>query len=1040
MVNHLSFTGQSGCYGELALSVLAGATTFTIEVKMSTTSTKNNTNNWTWGTIAGCEIDNHWQDDFGLCVNNGKLCFWAEPKNDGSSSTCNTMTNAVINDGNIHRVAVVSSNGAIDLYCDGINVAHTDNVNAKITSTKNILLGYDSNPNSYLQMDLYEARFWSVARTQADIFADIDGTERGLECWLKPTANGLLDYSGNDRHATLYGSPAYFDTLSLTLNNDTAVTIKNTPKLREALKVWLPFNESTTQDLCGNSWTAYGTPTIAEGALQLDGASYIEADVAPLSLLNSDFTIHFYLTYKDSKTSEGGFFTCASQFALQCYNSQARFNAKCTINGVSRWLEINITPLSTFKNTRHHFAIVRKDDTLYLFFDGQLKQTLTVGTFTLYSNISGSDGILQIGKRGSNLTEMTIDEFMIYSEALWTEDFTPPIADDYIALAFELYGQAHIFLDFDVKRNLTKTINFDVDLLRRVGIIFEGLIDFDTKRNVTRSLNFIAEGERIIRRSEILDLDVARHVNLEVDIFADAIRNIVATLNLFQTDNSDYLPDNNQAAEPVIIPSQQVQLSADDTKGITSFEISLSEQQLTDQVKVTSVIPLQLLQAVKGQYLDYLYDMRVEKVSRQGILYSADCFINIDEILYTPLNYDMPAITYQLIYLENQAYDKALYPLASRHVTEIATALGLEAVMQFEDFYSTVEVNAEKENGGTYADLVRNIFGWSSRVPTQLINSYIRNGKLFVIQRGHEAHVIDISAADMTMPPTITHELFRIFYQRQKFSRTETFEVKRRKINHVNRSSEIHASENSASNYSYNNSGLLDHSVTTTTNSSGEEVRTETDYDYRTLDSGEKVLVKETTKKYVNGSLDETTETKHTPLRQGLSHQITTDSDGDIISEGVGQNSADDRVSPYSEFRDDNTDWEVVQEYLYNEGLSLIDTSFPIQNVIRENFTNSPYPILGLTEEERFSVDTAKGHGRLKAITEELKRLNLTTKETVNVTIYNFPHLIDFNDRVILNGIEYFLVSNNAKTVPRLFNSQSLTLVRWIPKWQILLT
>jgi len=229
LASYISFTGNAGCYGELPLAVLAGATTFTIEAKISTTSTKNNSSNWTWGTIAGREIGGNWQDDFGFCVNDGKLCFWAEPKSGGSDSTKNTTSNATVNDGQIHKVAVVSSGGAIDLYCDGVKVAHTDNVNAKISASQTILLAYDSDPASYLQMDLYEARFWSIARTQEQIFADIDGTEQGLEARYIPSEDGLQDYSGNNRNATLYGSPTYTElmTLPLDLTFDVERVVKN---------------------------------------------------------------------------------------------------------------------------------------------------------------------------------------------------------------------------------------------------------------------------------------------------------------------------------------------------------------------------------------------------------------------------------------------------------------------------------------------------------------------------------------------------------------------------------------------------------------------------------------------------------------------------------------------------------------------------------------------------------------------------------------------------------------------------------------------
>lgn len=1033
----LSFTGQSGCYGELPLAVLAGVETFTIEVKLSTASTKNVTATsgghprcWEMGTIFGREISGFGRDDGGLVVNNGKLIFWASPasKGTGASNTQVVSSDAVVNDGAIHKVAVVSSDGAINLYCDDVLVAHADNINAKISNVQTILLGYNTNNNSYLQMDLYEARFWSVARTQAELFTTITGNETGLQGWYLPSADGLKDYSGNNYHATLYGSPAYNDTMAVSFDGDIELDIHNDALLAQSLVAWLPFDTSTTLDKCGNTWTATGSPTISEGALQLNGASYLQM-TGGITLGGQDFTIRgkFNMSSDSGASCRILSFHNANQTTTNCinlarYRATANLYADC-MSSTSRNVAITLNQTHDFEFNYYHDI-----STVKIFIDGVLGITLSNKNIprTTFANVF----INKSNWSADGYFVGSIDEFQIYDGiALHNDDFTPPTTDDYIALALALDGQVALDLPLDVSRQLSNAVDVLVDVKRNVQKDYSVDYALDVQRNVRHSLELSSDVKRNLNRSYLADLDCARNVILSVDVIADVLRNVLARINFAPTDNSQYF-SGIDSQTPVVIPSQPALLPGD-TNGAQSFELSLSEQQLTDQLKVTSVTPLHLLQRLKGQYLDYQYDMRIERGSKQGIVYSADCFINIDEILYTPLNYDMPAAQVSVWYTENQAYQRQLYPLASQHVAAIAAALGLQPVMQFDDFYSLVEVEAQKENGGTYADLIREIFGWSSRVPTQLINAYIRDGKLYVIQRGHEAHLIDLTNAKMTMP-IVTHELMRTYYQRRKFSTTETREVKRRRINHTNSSTEIHSGGNTISNYGYDNSGLLDHTVTTTTNSDGETVRTETDYDYVTLQNGEKVLVKETTKKYVDGSLEETTETKHTPLKQGLSHQVKIDEDGDIISEGVGQNSSDDRVTPYSEFRDDPSgEYETYQEYIDIDGLSLIDTSFPIQNVIRENFTNSPYPILGLTEEERMSVDTAKGHGRLKALTEEIKRLNLKTKETVNVTIYNYPHLIDFNDRILFNANEYFLVSNTAKTIPRLFNSQSLTFVRW---------
>ena len=49
---------------------------------------------------------------------------------------------------------------------------------------------------------------------------------------------------------------------------------------------------------------------------------------------------------------------------------------------------------------------------------------------------------------------------------------------------------------------------------------------------------------------------------------------------------------------------------------------------------------------------------------------------------------------------------------------------------------------------------------------------------------------------------------------------------------------------------------------------------------------------------------------------------------------------------------------------------------------------------------------------------EDYAWLHRKTKETVNLSIYDFEHIIDFNDKIILDGAEYFLVRNTPRTTP----------------------
>ena len=71
------------------------------------------------------------------------------------------------------------------------------------------------------------------------------------------------------------------------------------------------------------------------------------------------------------------------------------------------------------------------------------------------------------------------------------------------------------------------------------------------------------------------------------------------------------------------------------------------------------------------------------------------------------------------------------------------------------------------------------------------------------------------------------------------------------------------------------------------------------------------------------------------------------------------------------------------------------------------------------------------GAEKLIELTAALKWLNRKTQETISMDIYDYPHVIDFNDRIIFNGATYFLESNTVVKTPRIVNKQSVQLVRW---------
>ena len=1263
LVSYLSFTGQTDCYAELPLDVLAGATDFTIEVKLSTTSTKNTGDAWTWGTIAGRKIPYFGKDDFGFCVNNGKLCFWCSPASKGTSnSNTQAVTSSVtVNDGEIHKVAVVSSNGAIDLYCDGVNVAHTDNVNAKITDAQTILLAYDSDSNSYLQMDLYEARFWNVARSAAEIFADITGTETGLQGWYLPTAEGLKDYSGNDRHATLYGSPAY---------------------TKPTLKVWLPFDESATFDRCGGTWTATGTPVIENSALKLDGASYLKM-TEPFEFTGQPFTVS--CKFSGTSNTTGGD-VCLWQMYI---GNSKRIQLGIETSGkLDIWKDRDSTvyirtAASVLDGQIHHAECDFDGATWYLFLDGVLigtqAHTGKAQDYSLYIGVN-----YQTNRRFTG----TVDEFQIYDNiALHTENFTPPTSADYAELSLSLGYPATLTKTFDVERKVAAPVqvNFDVQrvlwqkwfyynagsadtltisgttltnlpatksktgsafyqtarqkcfdlpstneiwikfdvyfdgenrwrayndgangttgitaqtttelsffsngtnvqqlaretvaknqlqtvLLHMIsgttdgiieawvddvfiyqyegdvnhGELFEDLylqsdgsgtffsnviisnseidfcegfqifsadverrvsnaveVSFDVQRKVNNvfdlalfadvmikdvlSLTLSADIERRTTLSFELDCDLELLDVISVEFLADIKRAVPAKLVLFPTDTSKYFSGDSQSSSigggqsstPVVIPPlEDIPSPINNTEGLQSLEIVLAEQQVSPQYNFTGIRKHNILDVIAGNYLDYSYDVVVEKRRQEGVLYSYNCFVDLNKLLYEQIKYT----TKTTVESDSDDTDKDTEPKyisASEHAKKIAKVIGLTAKISFKDFTSTVL--AEDMGGATYADYIRDIFGWTSRVPHKLINIFEHDGYLYFVQRGSEENKINISHVPHSTP-VITQEYVRIFWGSSPDTKTEITSIQKYNpknheypqlgeipgldisdlkeeletpVTYPYSSSQIHDSnkiEKVESNYTYNDENLISRSETITQGTDGQGTRVVTEYYYEELPSGRKFLAREIKETYtINGSFesyDGRTIIEHSPLMQGQEHVAKIDEDGDA-TDIVGQALPNARVSPYLEqqWRDEEkARKDQIKQEIYDR---INKWGQDYQEFYQEYHDNIKAYIDALGDDWETSTKTKTINGwlpydasfpvydekSLRRITKWIKDLNGTIKETVNVSIYNYPHLINFNDAIFFNNEYYFLVNNTPRTTARIFNEQNLTLVRWI--------
>lgn len=413
--------------------------------------------------------------------------------------------------------------------------------------------------------------------------------------------------------------------------------------------------------------------------------------------------------------------------------------------------------------------------------------------------------------------------------------------------------------------------------------------------------------------------------------------------------------------------------------GLQTVTFSLNEQTLTDTVNYTTADNYaKINDAVNGDYYNYHFRFKVSDFEKKGAIQTCQCIADIDELLYSQLNYTL---------------DKNKQSYLSEHMLKIGALLGKKVVFNAEDFKLTVDRHQENI---TYADLIRNLVGWTTRVPHIMINCRLMGDKLHVSQRGKETNIIDLSETDYT-ESTIKQSIERVTWGSSPDSKTI--------IEHKDPGATMEAREQRKNNDSISEHVYdSDHSVEQTIirNSEPPELVL-INYFYK-MENGAKFLYLEEEKQYESATDSEMSsfkQTFHTSLGQGQ-RSTTVYEDGSYIGSGIGNTSGDDSSSMWESKRA----WTRTPREWTTEipGNPLIDTSFPLE---RED--------------------------QLIGIGEALQWLNRKTKEIITMNVYNLEHVITFEDLVKFDGADYFLQSNTVTNSEpnRILNQQTITLVRW---------
>ena len=623
-------------------------------------------------------------------------------------------------------------------------------------------------------------------------------------------------------------------------------------------------------------------------------------------------------------------------------------------------------------------------------------------------------------------------------------------------------------------------VDFDCtfDLLRRVVVPFDFADNFDVQRFIVHGFDNY--------------FDTSRNVIATIDFHADTFRQVQRTLNL----NCDAL---RQIPHKVIIAPADNLLPIDtpQTEGIQSISISITAGQLVDRLSVVTVNNIDILHAVQGQVLDYVYNYRVESFSKRGILSTCQCCSNLDNLLYAQIAYKLQKQNWNGgTYVKQKNSDDSSTPrpgqtiityrdeteiekptvAASAHVQATASRLGLIPVMFFDNFQSTVEIEQE---GVTYQDIISEVFNWSSRVPHKLINIFIRNNFLFVVQRGCEPHTFDLSAADIGKDITIQRQLVRTSFgvtrkttadlarnnggrnwhwepvlgnelpedeQQDDEEEEEEEEEEEDTTPARNLPRSVHTYEDGVATdiyYQYDDDGNLTKTETIVTSDSfSSKVVVENTYTTR---NGEKLLKMEQTLEYewANGNwqIVNRKTINHEYTTVGQQHVSSVSDDGSINGSLTTSARRNDKPTPFNDKMNQQQNKNDPHYIVEDNGQLFIGNGWGVYTYVdgrkieivgyQQVFDDDDIETGTLEEvqlyDSSFPVDDAKA----RSITSALRWLNRKIQETVTLDVYNFNHVFDLRDKIIFQGNTYHLQSNNFTKNPNIVNQQSLELIRW---------
>ena len=637
----------------------------------------------------------------------------------------------------------------------------------------------------------------------------------------------------------------------------------------------------------------------------------------------------------------------------------------------------------------------------------------------------------------------------------------------------------------DTVRTLTHTAGLTADTVRAVAK--STVIDADTARITNSStITLHADTSRQLANDTAVSVDTMRDVSLtlalSIDLSrdtgktsfdADVVRNLYKIVSV-PVDTVRRIPHDLFGTKEPVFENQDTftpfpkNVTKGAEKGIIDFKLVLEENTLSDKISA-DVIGYEYWPGdiIKGTFIDYPYEMKIESTQNTGARQTINAMHYKDRLLYTGMHYD----GYHLYELNKNRKASYRYMLRAQwYVNRIKESLSLHVDSRFSNF--TPESNFS-DTDMTYADLLSGLFGWTSQYPWRLVNVFLRGTTLYILQRGRENSVYDITNLPHT-EPQIERSIYYSPYASN--NRSNTYTSSRTKVPHdpmLDAKDPDDPDEPDDSEYKDPNdddtdktvevrfSGTIsgDHISQTYTNGlCTQEIHTVDEYDengnkYEKID----VIV---TRSYdgndrcthersdnADGTWRQTDTSYTSDGGVGLGSHANTQ-DGDEY--GVTQVS--DTYTAYlgGGFTCTSTyvDGQFVSSSISGSGIS--NRTIPYtQNqqtaALKQGATNndddddnnkSSYRSSGAKTDPYIpTVD----HSIRKQIQSEIDAYDRSIQETVSLAIImpviagkpTMKHIIDFTERIKFNGAEYYLMRNTVEqTVTSL--KQSIEITRWI--------